>query len=401
MAGRMEPPVFIHVGFANTGTTSLQRNFLAARDDVFFVGEPYGDFGGIFTAIKSVEDYRLDAAFLGTRCRDLIRDRSDGRRVVISDESFCDTPELYFTPYTMPRDSIALRLQRLFPSAKIIFTVRDQRRYAASMYLNLKRNAAFFDRMPMPSFSDWLAGTLTPVRGQYLQNLNFTDIINLYAAIFGRENLCVLPLEMLEVDGAGAYLGKLCAFMDLRLTEADLQNYVPIRNRRMAARRELVAELLHDDRFGRFFSDLTDNIGRERLNAFLDSGPFAKIELSAVDEEHMRRSVGTGNWLLARQFDLPLGRYGYPVAEDGAFSARELAVAKRELCFQADLDRLRSSPPSSEQVEARWAAEVARLQTSERELARVSQSPVWRSVKRLDGARRLVARAATAALSFL
>jgi len=397
----MGPPVFIHVGFANTGTTSLQRNFFAVRDDVFFVGEPYGDCGGIFTAIKSVEDYRLDAAFLGTLCRDLIHDQRDGRKIVISDEAFCDTPELYFTPYTMPRDAIALRLHRFFPSAKIIFTVRDQRRYAASMYLNLKRNAAFFDRMPMPPVSDWLAGTLSPMRAQYLQNLNFSEIINLYAAIFGRENICVLPLEMLEADGTGAYLGKLCRFMDICLTEADLQSYVQIRNRRMAARRELVAELLHDDRFSRFFSDLTDDIGRERLDAFLDSGPLAEVELSAIDEEQIRRRIGTGNWLLARQFDLPLARYGYPMAEDHAFSARELAMAKHELAFQADLDRLRSFPQSSERVETRWAAEVARLQTSERELALVSQSPVWRSVKRLDDVRRLIARAATVALSFL
>ena len=55
----MEAPVVIHVGFANTGTTSLQRNFFAARDDIFLVGEPYGERGGIFTAIKMRRGFQI------------------------------------------------------------------------------------------------------------------------------------------------------------------------------------------------------------------------------------------------------------------------------------------------------------------------------------------------------
>ena len=115
---------------------------------------------------------------------------------MISHEALSETPQLYFAPYTMPRDTIALRLRQLFPSPKIIFTIRDQRRNAESMYLNLKRNAAYFERMPTPPFSEWLAGGLSLWRAHYLQNLNFFECIGLYAQGFGPENICVMPLEL-------------------------------------------------------------------------------------------------------------------------------------------------------------------------------------------------------------
>src|SRR5215471_3808432 len=190
----MEPPVFIHVGFGNAGTTSLQQNFFAMRDDIFFAGEPYAERGGIFTAIKSTEDFKFDINYFDDLCNDLIHAKSRGRPIVISDETLCDTPLLYCGPYTMPRDVIARRLQHFFPSAKIIFTVRDQRHYALSAYANLKRNAAFFDHVQTPPFSSWLGAMLARERSHFLQNLNFMEAIGFYAGRFGRENICVLPL---------------------------------------------------------------------------------------------------------------------------------------------------------------------------------------------------------------
>ena len=401
----MQTPVFIHVGFANTGTTSLQRNFFAARDDIFLAGEPYGERGGIFTAIKCVEDFKFDTGYIESLCRDLIHAKNDGRAVVISDQTLSDTPQLYFAPYMMPRDVIALRLRHLFPSAKIIVTVRDQRQYAASMYLNLKRNTAFFDRMPMPPFADWLAGTLAGVRPHYLQNLDFTETINLYSRIFGRENICVLPLEIITTDGARAYLTRLCDFLELQVREQDVRNYSRIQNRRMSMRQELVAELLHDARFGCLYSDLIEEIGRKRVDAFLDDGSRASVAIRPADEEKIRRRVGVGNWVLAREFDLDLEHYGYLMAEDGEFSDCQLAFAQQEIRFQADIDELRGLPQSEKASEIRRSAEIVAMQSQLRELsmefATVSRSPVWRTVKRLDNARRFFSRAAAVALNLV
>jgi hypothetical protein len=386
------PPVFLHVGFTNTGTTSLQRNFFAARDDIFFGGEPYGERGGLFTAIKSFEDFKFDTNYFERQCRDLVYAKSDGRPIVISDENLCDTPQLYFGPYAAPRDIVGLRLQHFFPSAKIIFTIRDQRQYALSAYFNIKRNSAFFDHVTIPEFSTWLNAMLSRERAQFMQNLDFREMIRFYSTIFGRDNICILPLEMISADGTDTYLRRLCDFMKLPFSQAQIANYREICNQRMSKRRELVAELLHDDRFSRFYADLSEHMRPEAVEAFLDTGPRAAVDMEAADEEKIRRRVGLGNWLLSQEFDLDLGRYGYLMAVDNDFTERQLTVAQDELEFQTDIDRLMHVPRGQELIAQRQASEIARLRVLAMELMTVRQSPVWRTVERLDRVRRFILR---------
>jgi len=385
-----DAPIFVHVGFTNTGTTSLQRNFFSTRDDIFFAGEPYGERGGIFTAIKSIEDFKFDTALVEDQCAELIYRRSGGRPIVISDENLCDTPQLYFGPYVVPRDTIARRLHHFFPSAKIIFTIRDQRQYAVSAYFNLKKNTAFCDAMPVPSFSTWLSAMLSRKRSHFLQNLNLLEIIDYYATLFGHENVCVLPLEMLVIDGAEIYLRTLCDFLGIPFSDPDAANYTEIHNRRMSRRRKFAAELLQDARFSCLFAELTDLLGSERLDAFLDEGPRASVELQPEDEEKIRCRVGAGNWLLAHEFGLELARYGYLMAGDDNFSRRQLDAARQELAYRSDVERLRQHAGGKELVAAREAAEIARLHRLAMELSTVRQSPVWRVVERLDRIRRLM-----------
>ena len=140
-----EPPFsIIHVGFARTGTTSLQLNFFSHRDDIFYVGEPYGKFGGIFSHLRFTEDFKYDEVYLLRLCNEQIFAKTEGRPIVISDEILCDSPQRYLVPYLVPRDVIAFRLFKFFQPARIIFTIRKQEDYVSSVYLNLKRNSGFF-----------------------------------------------------------------------------------------------------------------------------------------------------------------------------------------------------------------------------------------------------------------
>jgi hypothetical protein len=400
----MEEPVFIHVGFSNTGTTSLQRNFFAKRDDIFLAGEPYGERGGIFTTIKCIEDFNLDIDYIDGLCIELISARSQGRTIVISDESLTEAPQLYISPYVQPRDAIALRLHRFFPKAKIIFTIRDQRHYVQSMYLNLKRNSAKFDRMPIPPFSHWLAGHLAQHRSHFLQNLDFFESIRLYENIFGRNNILILPIEILTQEGAHAYLQRLCDFMGLQLNDRDATDFAEVHNRRMSAREELVAELLVEDRFARLLAELGEALGDVQLAAVLEQGPRASIDLSAADERQIRNRVEMGNWLLARDFALDLERLGYPMPDEKR-RPRQLSLAKEEFRYLREIERLRRSRQAADALEVRRSAEIAalrsRLHDATAELDAVGCSPVWRTVRRIDGARRSLSRAAAIILSLI
>jgi hypothetical protein len=315
----------------------------------------------------------------------------------------CETPQLYFAPYTMPRDTIALRLHQLFPSAKIIFTIRDQRHYAESMYLNLKRNAAYFDQMSVAPFSEWLAGTLSLWRAHYLQNLNFYECISLYARIFGHQNICVMPLEMAVRQGARAYLSRLCGFMGLELDTADVTDFETVHNRRMSVRQELAAELLADERFHRLYADLSEALGAELLAAVLDQGPRSSVAIRPADEEQIRHRVEIGNRLLAGEFQLDLAGYGYLLANGHEPIRNRLRSVEQEFSLERDADPLHGRPHDEVVPHVHRSAEILALRTQLAQLASeletVGRSPVWRTVKRIEGARRILSRAAAMVFS--
>jgi len=317
----------IHVGFTNTGTTSLQLNFFSRRKDIFYVGEPYRDRGGLFSSLRFVEDFRYDETQISLECLELIFGRSEGKTVVVSDETLCDSPQLYFAPNVLPRDVIASRLFRLFQPAQIVFTIRKQEEYVTSMYLNLKRNSGFFDRMPVPPLSRWYRGMLSQVRTYFLQNIDFSEAIALYEQIFGRENILVLPLEQLVVDGPKKYLQTLCDFIGLDLSEEDIHHYADARNVRMSQRRSMACELLPDDRFAALYEGLGQEFGRERLDQFLDTGERAEAALGEEDLSDLTARVGSGNRRLAEEYGLDLERYGYTLAAKPSALAKPVRIA--------------------------------------------------------------------------
>lgn len=88
------PPI-IHVGFAFSGTTSLQQNLLSRRADIFYAGIPYSDLGGVFSWIKYQEPDQYDPAAAARLCKELIFDRmSADQRLVLSDETFVEQPAI-------------------------------------------------------------------------------------------------------------------------------------------------------------------------------------------------------------------------------------------------------------------------------------------------------------------
>jgi hypothetical protein len=353
----VSPRSVIHVGFTNTGTTSLQLNFFSRRNDIFYVGVPYHERGGIFSHILYLEDFRYDESYVLRCCNKQILTKSKERIIVISDETLCDTPQLYFAPYVVPRDMIALRLFRLFQPAKIIFTIRRQEDYISSMYLNLKRNSAFFDRMPMPPLSRWYKGMLSQIRCNYLQNINFHEIIAVYEQIFDRENILVLPLEKLIVDGPTRYLQQLCDFMGVDFSDNDVDHFALPRNVRMSELKDLAGELLTEDRFFAFYTGLQETLGRGRLEEALDSGRRAVATLNDDTLADLKERVGSGNRLLAEEYGLDLERYGYTIAAAPAKVLPRNRAPARETSLE-QLSQLRAIIETERHAHATEIAEM-------------------------------------------
>src|SRR5262245_5304325 len=366
------PFSLIHVGFSNTGTTSLQLNFFSKRTDIFYVGEPYNERGGIFSNLRYLEDFKYDEPAVFRYCNEQIFSIAEGRPIVVSDETLCDSAQLYYTPYSVARDVIALRLFRLFQPAKIIFTIRRQENYVCSMYMNLKRNSAFFSQMPVPPLSRWYRGMLSQLRCHYLQNINFHEAISMYQNLFGRQNVLVLPLERLILDGPKPYLQDLCSFAGLDLSDDDVDRFAQPRNVRMSQTRNLAAELLTDDRFCTFYSRLEQDFGRERLDEFLDQGDRAAAALDDADLADLSDRVASGNRLLAEEYDLDLERYGYAVAAKASPSPVRFNVEGArgpKTASRGQLEQLQSIIDMQRRAQASQIADMQGTFAAEREAA--------------------------------
>jgi hypothetical protein len=308
---RPDEPVYLHVGFGHSGTTSLQQNFFSRRNDLHYFGTPYPDAGGFFSSLKYVESTLLSEEEMVDWCRNVIYGgpRRRGRPIVVSDESLCDTTEVYYCPRHLPSDMVAARLKRFFPTAKIIFTIRHQPDYISSMYFNLKRNYAFLAGTPMPSFGNWWTGMQTQVRCLYLQNLDYSYLIDVYARLFGQENIFILPLEILKDHGPQRYLVSLCAFMGLECSDADLFDFSLPRNERMSVVENRLAKLVSAG--SGELPAVQAVLEKESLKELIEKSP--KVTLTFDDEqlEAIRRRVTPGNRRIKKDYGVPLGDLGY------------------------------------------------------------------------------------------
>ena len=264
----------IHVGFAHSGTTSLQENIFCKRADIFYAGIPYRELGGIFSWIKYVEPDAFDDAATARLCEELIFNKiQPNQTLVLSDETFVDQPAIYYTPPMMPIRMIAERLRAQFGQANVLFTLRNQFHYVISNYRVLKRNYWLSDRTIEP-FDVWFAGNQTQLRNLFLRNLDPSLAIKLYQDVFGAGAVHVLPLELLLKEGAPAYLGRLSEIIGLAISPAEVKAY--------AAR---------------------------------NASPPHYIVINEEQRAIIRQLSMSGNAFVATKFALPLADYGYPLPD--------------------------------------------------------------------------------------
>jgi hypothetical protein len=265
----------IHVGFAHSGTTSLQENLFSKRSDLFYAGLPYGELGGVFSWIKYQECEDYDHSATMRLCEKLIFNKMQGpQRLVISDETLVEQPEVYYTPAMMPVTAIATRLRALFGEAIVLFTLRNQFQYVVSNYLVLRRNYAALENRIIEPFDDWFTGNQSQVRNLFLRNLDPSHAIKCYQSAFGTKAVHVLPLELLSRRGTEVYLRRLTEITGLEIYQSDLEGYVA-RNRSPA----------HD------------------------------VTLNEEQRAIIRERSMTGNAFVAEHFNLPLREFGYPLPE--------------------------------------------------------------------------------------
>lgn len=198
--------VLIHPGFHKTGTTYLQMGLFA--DEKQF-RQPWSR-GFIEAHLIRPHQLHFDPLKASEQFQDMARTTSNDVIDILSEE------DLGGNPYHGAREAAitATKLRAVFNNAKILFTVRRQSEMIRSLYIQYLKEGG---KLSAEEFFSPQSYRLFFAFDKDIFSYHY--LINHYAALFGKDNILVLPQEYLQRDEAG-FVADLGQFLGRRLQPA-------------------------------------------------------------------------------------------------------------------------------------------------------------------------------------
>lgn len=197
--------LLIHIGLHKTGTTWLQRRLFADEGMGYLSLSTTGQSNEATDAFVTCDPLAFDPQAARERFRPLIDGaHAKGLVPVISQERLSSDPSFggyYFT------DTVD-RLLRTFRTFRVLLTIREQRGMLLALYRQAVRSGSVHTLTQMIGTGSEPVGWAPTIRAEYLK---YDRMIKHLSARVGRENVCVLPLELMKSD-AKDYLARLQRF---------------------------------------------------------------------------------------------------------------------------------------------------------------------------------------------
>lgn len=194
----MKSTLCIHIGYHKTGTTFLQTCVFQGPKSPFLC--PWG--GQSALAVEQfvlANPFRFDAAAARRHFAHGIEEGvATGRPVIISHEALSGHPAAgrYYSR------EVADRLHATFPDARILIGIREQRSMVLSVFQQHVRRGGC-ETLPQLIGTGHEPTGFAPVCR--LDFFEYDALVGYYIKLFGRDQVAVLPIELLRSDFA-AYL---------------------------------------------------------------------------------------------------------------------------------------------------------------------------------------------------
>lgn len=295
----------IHVGFHKCGSTTLQADLLHRHPAIDYLGEPREE-------PRSTEAMRIvrDSCYVDPRKRvpfDRERSRAlwqaaladvlPGRTPVFSKESLTQ-PEFYQSPGDR---RLPQRLREVVGEVRILIVTRNQLKLIESLYLFQAKG------MHVEPIEQWLDSRC----GEFSQ-YRFHTVAESFAAEFGRENVMMIAFEDLKAD-ARSFARRVCDFIGVDSETGASLISGQHRNRRVSQRYLAYSKLRKSLGLYVPIGSLLPRSLRRRFNDFVMSGADARIELPQGWAAKMADEFRDDNRMLARDWGVPVEKYGYPI----------------------------------------------------------------------------------------
>jgi hypothetical protein len=300
----------IHIGANKTASTTLQRALFRGNRQLQYLGEDgdgYADYAPLVNSLANDDDLFYQAA----ACAELF-----GRNAAqAGDKTFLYSNEDVMTS-RIPL-ICAKRLQALMPDAEVVLVMRNQQTAVPSFYAN---HGAFLKPAPPSYFrrhvpvDDWIA--FQTMFGKYgaLASFRYDQFESIYSSLFGSRVHILLFEEF--VGDRRAFVEKLSKILRIN-AEAAMQALNSSHERRRFTGRMLAYNQFRTSFFWgtEFTRYLPFGAKLARMfDDYISEGASAKVSLSLSARRKIHDLYCEGNSRLAEKYDLPLARYGYPMA---------------------------------------------------------------------------------------
>lgn len=336
------PPFCIHIGPSKTGTTTLQREIFAKHSEITYLGKPFyspdvssDNKKGLKTrlpedfvlSLRLKDSLEYDEARVIEGVREHIEKYPPDRRVsVLSEEGLA-------APGGADRVLIAKRLRRAFGSCNILITIRSQLTCIPSIFLHYYRRGDFVGL----TFDGWLRDeSQSRQRARVYETwrqYDYYSLYKLYREVFPEGRVKILLFEQMIRDSR-AFSEEISEFLGVDVAETQ-RLFDDARKLNVGVSLE-EADFHHKyqsmrSRYGKFKTRYFPGLKLEKLipfetrirsygkraieahyasrNSKASGGARASDESLRMIREHFAES----NEELAKECNLPLSEFGYPL----------------------------------------------------------------------------------------
>ena len=263
--------IICHIGFPKTGTTFLQYAIFPKIEGVQYI--PTELSKQLFSTTIDSDDTVYDEQINRSSLQQLIDPSST--TVLLSNERLTGSHQ---TGHFVNRSQIARRLKNLGID-KIIITIRNQVDVLESAYRQ------YIKRGGVLKFKDYFGLEKTTINPPFaLDYYNYALIVDLYADLFGKQNVLVLTYETLGDDN---FYQRLADFLGVDYTTNSTKMQAQHINKSLGYRRTSVLRILNH--FTYSTSRPSSLLGKKMSTRFfyrmLHALPGAQTRRSFMDEE--------------------------------------------------------------------------------------------------------------------
>lgn len=292
--------VFIHIGYPKTATTTLQNHLFSNLTRFDLIGQPITkeneDVQKIIHTITDCETLDYNADDLRERIERCV---SDDKQLLISEESLSTGSSL---SGRVSRSEIAYRLKSLFPNAKIIVILREQKSIIKSFYLQKKK----IDKNFKVDFNDWFESNKNNQHKENVfQYLYYEKLIELYDKLFGEENIKILLFEDFKYN-LTPFVRELTDFLG---EDFDSDKLGRKHDNKTVTGATLMLRTMNEKYS--FIKRLVPKRLKHFLKCKAQNGKVMKVELNEQQIHYINSVYSDTNKVLSKRYGLNLKDYGY------------------------------------------------------------------------------------------